>query len=276
MASRPSDVEPIQQQLLPDHRQEPQSGVPPMPLPPSTLASMPPPAAAPPEPIGPARSVCTPYGMPEALYRDVMAANLAMVWAQHVLDKDYCRFVRTLLESRGEPSDAPTSSRKARRRDVAGATSGPAPSARSWEGPGVTAAGGSGPGPAAAASAAASGGSPAGDTGATVEAAAAADAATGGRPQGLSMPVVPIVPPLPPRGTTPDPAASPGPTSRRGEDSEAAACALLRLGVLFQWHVQLRAHESLRSDASVWSEALTSLMGSGPASTACLQVWVVV
>jgi hypothetical protein len=65
---------------------------------------------------------------------------------------------------------------------------------------------------------------------------------------------------------------SPGPSSRRGEDADAVAQALLRLGVLFQFEVYLYAHESLRGESNVWTEALRSLMGSGSSSTLCMQV----
>jgi hypothetical protein len=46
----------------------------------------------------------------------------------------------------------------------------------------------------------------------------------------------------------------------------------MRLGVLFQFEVYLFAHDSLRSESNVWTEALRSLMGSGSSSTACMQV----
>ncbi|WIA22029.1 hypothetical protein OEZ85_004379 [Tetradesmus obliquus] len=73
------------------------------------------------------------------------------------------------------------------------------------------------------------------------------------------------------RGSRP---ASPGPSSRRGEEADAVAQALLRLGVLFQFQVALRASDVLRSESHVWSEALTSLMGSGPSSSSCMQLFL--
>lgn len=36
--------------------------------------------------------------------------------------------------------------------------------------------------------------------------------------------------------------------------------------------VYMRAADGLRSECNIWSEALTSLMGSGPSSSSCLQV----
>jgi hypothetical protein len=50
------------------------------------------------------------------------------------------------------------------------------------------------------------------------------------------------------------------------------AQVLMRLGVLFQFEVYLFAHDSLRSESNVWTEALRSLMASGSSSTACMQV----
>lgn len=67
-------------------------------------------------------------------------------------------------------------------------------------------------------------------------------------------------------------ALSPGPSSRRGEEAEAVAQALMRLGVLFQFQVYLYANDALRSESNVWTEALRSLMGSGSSSTVCMQV----
>jgi hypothetical protein len=67
-------------------------------------------------------------------------------------------------------------------------------------------------------------------------------------------------------------ALSPGPSSRRGEEAEAVAQALMRLGVLFQFQVYLYANDALRSESHVWTEALRSLMGSGSSSTVCMQV----
>lgn len=194
-----------------------------------------------------------PYGMPVGLYKEVMEQNIHIMWLQHVFDRDYFRFVRQLVDSRGDLGQLTT--RKARRRDggAVPASSTPAPS-------------GSGSrmqldaGPATAMAAAAVAGSCPPQQQQQQQQHGHQPAPLDLSPAGLQ------------HASTPDLQASPGPSSRRGEDAEAVAQALMRLGVLFQFQVHLRAAEALRSEHSVWYEALTSLMGSGPSSSTCMQV----
>eukprot|EP00775_Hariotina_reticulata_P001572 gene1572-1911_t len=157
------------------------------------------------------RGTRPPRGEYERPHSAVMRTNIDYAWQQHVLDKDYFRFVRQLVDSRGDLGQL---------------------AARKSRSPGR-------PQPAAA---------------------AAGMAANGINSLSVN-----------PHG---DPQLSPGPSSRRGEEAEAVAQALMRLGILFQFQVYMRASESLRSEGNIWKEALTSLMGSGPSSTSCLQVFL--
>ncbi|KAF6260179.1 hypothetical protein COO60DRAFT_1700419 [Scenedesmus sp. NREL 46B-D3] len=234
-----------------------------------------------------------PYSMPLRLYKTVMEHNISLMWQQHVLDKDYFRFVRQLVDSRGDLGQL--SSRKSRRRD--GSVGAPA------------AAIGPAAGTAAAAAAAGSGSSsrmpssmscdvPAGGTAAAAkqqqkQPQLVVDAGDSAAVAGAASPCAMAVSPAPgaPPASSPaavaaghssglvltpptDLQASPGPSSRRGDEAGAAAQALLRLGVLFQFQVYLRANDALRSESNVWTEALTSLMGSGPSSSTCMQLFL--
>lgn len=248
-----------------------------------------------------------PYSMPLLLYKHVVEHNITLMWQQHVLDKDYFKFVRQLVDSRGETGQL--SNRKSRKRDGAaaaaagGAAATPscssggrihssmscdvpaasvgATASKVQQQPKVVVDAGDAPVPAGAASpcqmavspAPAAPATAAGQGRATATSTADGTAAPVSSPAGAAAgaagsngtTLAPLNPPA-------EPQASPGPSSRRGEEAEAVAQALLRLGVLFQFQVYLRAHDSLRSDSNVWTEALTCMMGSGPSSAMCLQV----
>eukprot|EP00883_Tetradesmus_obliquus_P015009 jgi/Sobl393_1/8113/SZX59989.1 len=228
--------------------------------------------------------VSIPYNMPLRLYKSVMEHNISLTWQQHVLDKDYFRFVRQLVDSRGDLGQL--SSRKSRRRD--GSVSTPAAAAA------ATGGGGSGSSsrivssmscdvPAAGTAAAAKQQQPQ----IIVDAADASTAAAAGATSPCPMAISPAPAAAPAAAAAihsssnglmlsppTEPQASPGPSSRRGEEADAVAQALLRLGVLFQFQVALRASDVLRSESHVWSEALTSLMGSGPSSSSCMQLFL--
>lgn len=225
-----------------------------------------------------------PYNMPVGLYQQVVRSNIHLMWSQHVLDKDYFRFVRQLVDSKGDLGQL--SHRKSRRRDSsvtaarAGGSAGRPPSSMSCDLPSAAAGtrtptagfgsdGADGPPTTTSPSPMAVSPAPS-----TAQLSAAADGAV------LATPVanttsVPNTPRLSPLTLSPAPdqrGASPGPSSRRNEEAEAVAVSLLRLGVLFQFSVYLRAADSLRSESNVWTEALMGLMGAGPSSSACLQV----
>jgi hypothetical protein len=228
-----------------------------------------------------------PYNMPLRLYKTVMEHNISLMWQQHVLDKDYFRFVRQLVDSRGDLGQL--SNRKSRRRD--GSVSTPAVAA--GLGAAAAAAGGG------SASSSRMPSSMSCDVAASGTAAAAkqqqqqpqvvvdagdSTAAAAGTASPCPMAISPAPAAAPLAAAAPasngglmlspptEPQASPGPSSRRGEEADAVAQALLRLGVLFQFQVYLRANDTLRSESNVWTEALTSLMGSGPSSSTCMQV----
>lgn len=202
-----------------------------------------------------------PYSMPDSLFRPVTEANIDLVWQLHVLDKHYFRFVRQLVDSRGDLGQLAT--RKSRRRDAAAG--------------------------AVAGAALAVGAVPSGssdrvhssmvcDPSSTQQQAAQClSTGSGALPMQVSPSPTPAhsvhPPPLDvPGSSLADLQQSPGPSSRRGEEADAVAQALMRLGVQFQFQVYLYAHDSLRSECNVWTEALKSLMGSGSSSTACMQV----
>jgi hypothetical protein len=255
-----------------------------------------------------------PYGMPLRLYKSVMEQNISAMWQQHVLDKDYFRFVRQLVDSRGDLGQLST--RKSRRRD--GSVSTPAAAVLGAAAGTAAAAAGGGSGsssriPSSMSCDVQAGGTAAAakqqqkqpqvvvDAGDSTAAAAAGSAASPcpmaispapGAPlasapsaaAGSAAPAPAINSPAAAAATsnghngliltppTGDMQASPGPSSRRGEEADAVAQALLRLGVLFQFQVYLRASDGLRSEGNVWMEALMSLMGSGPSSSTCMQV----
>lgn len=227
-----------------------------------------------------------PYNMPVRLYKQVVESNIQLMWSQHVLDKDYFRFIRQLVDSKGDLGQL--SNRKARRRDAMAAPGGPAcsgssgsklHSSMSCDPQGSTAAATGSRTPAQMGGEGSEGCGAAGTTAvpspmaispapgeATLPSAGTGPAAAGApaiNPPRLSP--LSIVPP-------PEPQTSPGPSSRRGEEAEAVAVVLLRLGVLFQFQVYLRAADGLRTESNVWTEALMGLMGAGPSSGACLQV----
>jgi hypothetical protein len=198
-----------------------------------------------------------PYSMPLALYTSVMRTNIDYAWQQHVLDKDYFRFVRQLVDSRGDLGQL--AARKSRRREASAAAPAAAASgsssaklqhsSMSCEGT-PAAAGAAGqvsPRPQQAAIAASPMAiSPPPAAAAAAAAAALADASLAppispGRPQPAAAAAAGTAAnginslSVTPHG---DPQLSPGPSSRRGEDAETVAQALMRLGVLFQFQVQ--------------------------------------
>jgi hypothetical protein len=210
----------------------------------------------------PPGSLSLPYNMPESLFRGVTDDNINLIWQLHVLDKHYFRFIRQLVDSRGDLGQLTT--RKSRRRDAA--------------------AGG------AMAGALALGAVPSGSSdrvnssmacdhpGTQQQQAQCLSTGNGALPMQVSPSPTPLQsahpPPLevPGSNSVTDLQQSPGPSSRRGEEADAVAQVLMRLGVLFQFEVYLFAHDSLRSESNVWTEALRSLMASGSSSTACMQV----
>jgi hypothetical protein len=199
-----------------------------------------------------------------------------------------CRFVRQLVDSRGDLGQLTT--RKSRRREAAGsAGAGPGPGAQGNTPVGAVPSGSSDrahssmacdpPGPqqqqqslSTGSGAHAMQASPSSHM-----AAAAAHAAGGVMP--LDLPGSSGMQQQQHSGSNTAAAAeaaavtlSPGPSSRRGEEAEAVSQALMRLGVLFQFQVYLYANDALRTESHVWTEALRSLMGSGSSSTVCMQV----
>ncbi|KAI8477153.1 MAG: hypothetical protein J3K34DRAFT_455469 [Monoraphidium minutum] len=93
-----------------------------------------------------------PWGMPLSLYREVMLLNIDVMMRLHAFDREFFKFVRSLVENRGEVGGQ-LSQRKARRRELpppaplpspgAGAASGGSCSAMSCD-PSASGAGGGG------------------------------------------------------------------------------------------------------------------------------------
>jgi hypothetical protein len=205
-------------------------------------------AAAPPtdpDSAGGAAGFVAPWGMPLSLYREVMTVNIAIMQQLHTLDREFFRFVRLLVENRGDVGGQ-LSQRKARRRELPPPLQ-PPPTAAT-----AAAAAGSGGScsamscdPAATCGMAGSGGAaPTPDGGSSA-------AAGGGAAAGFEQ--------LP----------SPGPSSRRGEEGEQVAVLLTQLSLRFQMQLYQRAAGGLRTDSAVWAEALKSLLNVGPAAPAC-------
>lgn len=209
-----------------------------------------------------------PWGMPLSLYRDVMLANLTIMQHLLTLDREFFKFMRLLVENRGDVGGQ-LSQRKARRRELpppqahtvnAAAGSGGSCSAMSCDPPangpaagasGAAAAAATAPSTPGAPNAAADGGAGPGTTGGSGGAAAAGSGGGGGG--GGSYEQLP----------------SPGPSSRRGEEAEQVAVLLTRLALRF--HMQLYQHAvmALRSDSAMWGEVLKGLLNAGPAAGAC-------
>jgi hypothetical protein len=160
-----------------------------------------------------------------------MTENINFMWNQHVYDKEYFIFMRQLV-NRGELGQMV--SRKSRKKDVlmSSVSPGSVPPTAPAEQPSAAAAGVGvesmelGPSEAAAEAA--------GEQQQTQQMDAQGEAAA----------------PLGPSG------------SRRLEEQELVAECLTRVGMLFQFQIYHLAHNNLKSDVSIWQEALKSLMVS--------------
>ena len=219
---------------------------------------------------GGAGGFAAPWGMPASLYREVMLANIAVAQRRHALDREFLRFVRALVENRGDVGGQ-LSQRKARRRELPppAPTLQPAPALHAAAG----AAGAVGSGGSCSAMSCDAASGAAAPAPATMDASGAAAAGVGGGGSGGSRAPEALSNGAAGGATTPGSAAeqlpSPGPSSRRGEEAERVAVALTRLALRFHLQLYQHAAPALRGDSAVWSEALKSLLNTGPTAGAC-------